>query len=96
MLRKASKYGIVYVGLATDKEIKSFKNIKQELNEWNDTTFRNKPKRWTTVYHKNQSLTEFEKQNLPVKKSLYLIGLCCKWISDKVAILCLFLPPSKT
>ena len=32
LLRKASKYGKVYVGLATDKEIKSFKNIKPELN----------------------------------------------------------------
>ena len=32
LLRKASKYGKVYVGLATDKEIKSFKKIKPELN----------------------------------------------------------------
>tara|TARA_R110000824_G_scaffold253400_7_gene442327 strand:+ start:372 stop:722 length:351 start_codon:yes stop_codon:yes gene_type:complete len=33
-------------------------NIKQELNEWSDTTFRNKPKRWSKPYGK--SLTEFE------------------------------------
>ena len=34
--------------------------IKQELNEWNDETFKNKPKRWSSTYGK--SLTEFEKQ----------------------------------
>ena len=30
--------------------------IKKELNEWNDTTFRNKPKRWSN----SKGLTEFE------------------------------------
>ena len=34
-------------------------NIKQELNEWNDETFRNKPKRWSKPF--NQSKTEHEK-----------------------------------
>ena len=32
LLKKASNYGKVYVALATDKEIKKFKNIKPELN----------------------------------------------------------------
>ena len=36
-------------------------NIKQELNEWNDTTFRNKPKRWSKNTF-DTGLTEFEKQ----------------------------------
>ena len=45
------------------KEIKKpslVDTIKQELNEWNDETFKNKPKRWSSTYGK--SLTEFEKQ----------------------------------
>ena len=33
--------------------------IKQELNEWNDEAFRNKPKRWSKPF--GESLTEFEK-----------------------------------
>ena len=33
--------------------------IKQELNEWNDETFRNKPKRWSKPF--DESLTEYEK-----------------------------------
>ena len=36
--------------------------IKQELNEWNDEAFRNKPKRWSKPY--GESLTEFEKQEM--------------------------------
>ena len=32
LLKKARKYGKVYVALATDKEIKNFKNIKPELS----------------------------------------------------------------
>jgi len=35
-------------------------DIKQELNEWNDTTFKQMPKRWSKPY--GESLTEFEKQ----------------------------------
>jgi len=35
-------------------------NIKEELNEWNDTTFRNKPKRWSGAYNRKDGLTEFE------------------------------------
>ena len=35
-------------------------NIKKELNEWSDTTFRNKPKRWSGASDKG--LTEYEKQ----------------------------------
>ena len=34
--------------------------LKEELNEWNDTTFKNLPKRWTKPF--NSELTEFEKQ----------------------------------
>ena len=37
-------------------------DIKQELNEWDDTTFRNKPKRWTGAYGRKDGLTEFEEQ----------------------------------
>ena len=33
-------------------------DIKKDLNEWNDTTFRNKPKRWSN----SKGLTEFEQQ----------------------------------
>ena len=35
-------------------------NIKQELNEWNDEAFRNKPKRWSKPFGGN-GLTEYEK-----------------------------------
>ena len=34
--------------------------IKQELNEWNDETFKNKPKRWTKPFG-GSGLTEHEK-----------------------------------
>ena len=34
-------------------------NIKQELNEWNDETFKSMPKRWSKPFGEN--LTEFEK-----------------------------------
>ena len=37
-------------------------NIKQELNEWNDETFKSMPKRWSKPY--GESLTEFEKQEM--------------------------------
>ena len=37
-------------------------NIKQELNEWSDTTFRSKPKRWSKPFGEN--LTEFEKEKV--------------------------------
>ena len=33
------------------------KKLKEELNEWNDTTFKNLPKRWS-----GSGLTEFEQQ----------------------------------
>ena len=35
-------------------------NIKQELNEWNDETFKSMPKRWSKPY--GETMTEFEKQ----------------------------------
>ena len=35
-------------------------NIKQELNEWNDETFKSMPKRWGKPY--GETMTEFEKQ----------------------------------
>ena len=46
----------------TKKQSKPKKNrilegIKKDLNEWTDTTFRDKPKRWS-----GSGLTEFEKQ----------------------------------
>ena len=34
-------------------------NIKQELNEWNDETFKKMPKRWSKPY--GETMTEFEK-----------------------------------
>ena len=34
--------------------------IKKDLKEWNDTTFRNKPKRWSN----SKGLTEFEQKQL--------------------------------
>ena len=47
----------------TNKESKPKKNrvlegIKSDLNEWNDTTFKNAPKRWTGAIDKG--LTEYE------------------------------------
>ena len=36
------------------------KKLKEELNEWNDTTFKKLPKRWSKPF--NSELTEFEKQ----------------------------------
>ena len=47
------------------KESKPKKNqvlegVKKELNEWNDKTFKNAPKRWSGASDKG--LTEFEKQ----------------------------------
>ena len=35
-------------------------NLKKELNEWTDTTFKNKPKRWSAAG--DTGLTEHEKQ----------------------------------
>ena len=35
-------------------------DIKQELNEWDDETFRNKPKRWSGAYGRKNGLTEYE------------------------------------
>ena len=48
-----------------EKESKPKKNrvledIKQDLNEWNDKTFKSIPKRWTT----KKGLTEFETKQL--------------------------------
>jgi len=34
--------------------------LKEELNEWNDTTFKSLPKRWSKSF--NSELTEFEQQ----------------------------------
>ena len=42
------------------KKNKILENIKKDLNEWNDTTFRNAPKRWSGA--SDNGLTEFEKQ----------------------------------
>ena len=43
------------------KQNKIVKNLKLELNEWNDTTFRDMPKRWSGAF--NQGLTPYEKLN---------------------------------
>ena len=42
------------------KQNKIVENIKSELNEWNDNTFKTLPKRWSGAVDKG--LTEFEKQ----------------------------------
>ena len=42
------------------KQNKIVENIKSELNEWNDNTFKILPKRWSGASDKG--LTEFEKQ----------------------------------
>ena len=42
------------------KQNKIVENIKSELNEWNDDTFKTLPKRWSGAV--NKGLTEFEKQ----------------------------------
>ncbi len=42
------------------KQNKIVENIKLELNEWNDNTFKTLPKRWSNAVDKG--LTEFEKQ----------------------------------
>ena len=49
----------------TKKQSKSKRNqilegIKKDLNEWNDTAFRDKPKRWSGASDKG--LTEYEKE----------------------------------
>ena len=36
------------------------KKLKEELNEWNDTTFKSLPKRWSKPF--NNNLTEFERK----------------------------------
>ena len=41
------------------------KKLKEEfgsLNEWNDTSFRDKPRRWGGAFNGDSGLTEFEKQ----------------------------------
>jgi hypothetical protein len=52
---------------STKKQSKSKKNqivenIKSELNEWNDNTFKTLPKRWSGAYDKG--LTEYENQRI--------------------------------
>ena len=43
------------------KQNKIVENIKSELNEWDDTTFRDMPKRWSGAMDKG--LTAYEKLN---------------------------------
>ena len=50
----------------TKKQSKSkvnevLQNIKEELNEWNDSTFENQPKRWSKSFG-GTGLTEFERK----------------------------------
>jgi len=44
------------------KKNQILENIKSELNEWNDTTFKNAPKRWSGAVDKG--LTEYEKERM--------------------------------
>ena len=44
------------------KQNKIVKNLKSELNEWNDDTFKTLPKRWSGASDKG--LTEYEKQKV--------------------------------
>ena len=44
------------------KQNKIVENIKSELNEWNDETFKTLPKRWSGASDKG--LTEYEKQKI--------------------------------
>ena len=44
------------------KKNKVLEGIKTELNEWNDTTFKNMPKRWSGAMDKG--LTEYEKERM--------------------------------
>ena len=53
----------------TKKQPKSKKNqilegIKKDLNEWNDETFKNAPKRWSGAYGGKDGLTEYEKKRM--------------------------------
>ena len=53
----------------TKKQSKPKKNqvlegIKKELNEWNDTTFKNAPKRWSGAYGRKDGLTEYEQERI--------------------------------
>ena len=53
-------YGDVKKKKSKPKQNKIVENIKSELNEWNDNTFKILPKRWSGASDKG--LTEFEKQ----------------------------------
>ena len=53
----------------TKKQSKPKKNqilegIKEDLNEWNDETFKNAPKRWSGAYGGKDGLTEYEKKRM--------------------------------
>ena len=42
------------------KNNKVLENIKSELNEWNDDTFKTLPKRWSKTFDNKTGLTEYE------------------------------------
>ena len=51
--------------IAYEIEIKNLTQVtklKEELNEWNDTTFKNLPKRWSSAFTAKDGLTEFERK----------------------------------
>ena len=53
----------------TKKQSKPKKNqilegIKEDLNDWNDETFKNAPKRWSGAYGGKDGLTEYEKKRM--------------------------------
>ena len=55
-------YGDVKKKKSKPKQNKIVENIKSELNEWNDNTFKILPKRWSGASDKG--LTEYEKQKV--------------------------------
>ena len=55
-------YGDVKKKKSKPKQNKIVENIKSELNEWNDDTFKTLPKRWSGAIDKG--LTEYEKQKV--------------------------------
>ena len=65
-----SKKQFVKKSIRKNKENQIINGIKQDLNEWSDTTFRNKPKRWSKNTF-DTGLTEFEKQGGEEKLELH-------------------------
>ena len=57
--RSAILYKVINAsGMSVQQLMADIQKIKKELNEWNDTTFKGMPKRWSN----SKGLTEFEQQ----------------------------------